>query len=173
MLRKRVEIFRKFKFLKFRLTGKYFSEIQKDGHFDEKERKNRTTTNIVKNICTRKREKRSLLPWQSHTIRPIAERNSEEGGFIGEEIFRGTLPCHKLGEITTLSREEHGSRGLAPQRLSYVEGLQQTNFSATLMPQNFELTPVMFDILEYEKLERGKDQSISNGFNKELSLKTC
>ena len=39
VLRKRVEIFRKFKFLKFRLTDKYFSEIQKDGHFDEKERK--------------------------------------------------------------------------------------------------------------------------------------
>ena len=49
VLRRRVEIFRKFKFLKIRLTGKYFSEIQKDGHFDEKERKNRTTTNIEKN----------------------------------------------------------------------------------------------------------------------------
>ena len=53
VLRRRVEIFRKFKFLKFRLTGKYFSEIQKDGHFDEKERKNRTTTNIVRNSRTR------------------------------------------------------------------------------------------------------------------------
>ena len=31
LLQRRVEIFRKFKFLKFRLTGKYFSEIQKDG----------------------------------------------------------------------------------------------------------------------------------------------
>ena len=39
VLRRRVEIFRKFKFFKFRLTGKYFSEIQKDGHFDKKERK--------------------------------------------------------------------------------------------------------------------------------------
>ena len=124
VLRRRVEIFRKFKFLKFRLTGKYFSEIQKDGHFDEKERKNRTTTNIVKNSRTRKREKRSLLSWQSHTIRPIAERNREKGGFSVEGIFRGTLPCHKLGEITTLSREEHGSGGLAPQKLSNVEGLQ-------------------------------------------------
>ena len=78
MLRKMVEIFRKFKFSKFRLTGKYFSEIQKEGHFDEKEQKNRTTTNIVKNSRTRKREKRSLVPWQLHTIRPIAERNSEK-----------------------------------------------------------------------------------------------
>ena len=111
-------------FLKFRLTGKYFSEIQKDGHFDEKQRKNRTTTNIVKNSRTGKREKRSLLSWQSHTIRPIAEKNSEKGGFSGEGIFRGTLPCHKLGEITTLSREDYGSGGLAPQRLSYFEGLQ-------------------------------------------------
>ena len=123
-LRRRVEIFRKYKFLKFRLTAKYFSEIQIDGHFDEKERKNRTTTNIVKNSRTRKREKASLLSWQSQTIRLIAERNSEKGGFSGEGTFRGTLPCHKLGEITTLSREEHGSGGLAPQRLSYVEGLQ-------------------------------------------------
>ena len=95
VLRRRVEIFRKFKFLKFRLTGKYFSEIQKDGHFDEKERKNRPTTNIVKNSRTRKREKRSLSSWQSHTIRPIAERNSEKRGFSGEGIFRGTLPCHR------------------------------------------------------------------------------
>ena len=39
VLRRRVEIFRKFKFLKFRLTGKLFSEIQKDGHFDEKKTK--------------------------------------------------------------------------------------------------------------------------------------
>ena len=124
VLRKRVEIFRKFKFFKFRLTGKYFSEIQKDGHFDEKERKNRTTTNIVKNSRMRKREKRSLLSWRSHAIRPIAERNSEKGCFSGEGIFHGTLPCHKLGEITALSREEHGSGGLAPRRLSYVEELQ-------------------------------------------------
>ena len=115
MLRRRVEIFRKFKILKFRLTGNTkYSDIQKDGHFYEKERKNRTTTIIVKNSRTRKREKRSLLSWQSHTIRPIAERNSEKGGFSGERIFLGTLPCHKLGEITTLSREEHGSGGLAP-----------------------------------------------------------
>ena len=77
VLQRRVEIFLKFEFLKFRLTGKYFSEIQKDGHFDEKERKNRTTTNLVRNCCARKREKRSLLSWQSPTIRPIAERNSE------------------------------------------------------------------------------------------------
>ena len=127
VLRRRVEILRKFEFLKIRLTGKYFSEIQKDGHFDEKEQKNRTMTNIVKNSRTRKREKRSLLSWQSQTIRPIAERNSEKRGFSGEGIFRGTLPCHKLGEITMLSREEHGSGGLPPpppQRLSYVEGLQ-------------------------------------------------
>ena len=64
VLRRRVEIFRKFKFLKFRLTGKYFSEIQEDGHFDEKEQKNKTTTNIVKNGRAGKREKRSLLSWQ-------------------------------------------------------------------------------------------------------------
>ena len=85
VLRRRVEIFRKFKFFKFRLTGKYFSEIQKDGHFDEKQRKNRKTTNIVKNSRTRKREKRSLLSWQSHTIRPIAERNSEKEASVGKE----------------------------------------------------------------------------------------
>ena len=117
-------MFRKFKFLKFRLTGKSFSEIQKDGHFDKKERKNRTTTIIVKNSRRRKREKRSVYSWQSHTIRPIAERNREKGGFSGEGIFRGTLPCHKLGEIRTLSREKYGSGCLVPQRLFYVEGLQ-------------------------------------------------
>ena len=39
----------------------------------------------------------------------LAEWHSQKGGFSGEGIFRGTLPCHKLGEITTLSREEHGS----------------------------------------------------------------
>ena len=124
VLRRRVKIFRKFIILKLGLTGKYFSEIQKDDHFDEKERKNRTTSNIVKNSRTRKREKRSFLSWKSQTIRAIAERNSEKRGFSGEGIFRGTLPCHKLGEITTLSREEHGSGGLAPQRLLYVEGLE-------------------------------------------------
>ena len=64
MLRGRVELFRKFKILKLRLTVKYFSEIPKDGHFDEKERKNRTTTNIVKNGRTGTREKRNLLSWQ-------------------------------------------------------------------------------------------------------------
>ena len=99
-------------------------KYKKTAILTKKNEKNRTTTDIEKNSRTRKREKQSLLSWQSHTIRPKAERNSEKGGFSGEGIFRGTLPCHKLGEITTLSREEHGSGGLAPHRLSYVEGLQ-------------------------------------------------
>ena len=99
MLRRRVEIFLKFKFLKFRLTGKYFSEIQKDGHFDEKERKKQNNDKYSEKQSHEKTRK---------TIRPIAERNSQKGGFSGEGIFRGTLPCHKLGEITTLS-QEHGS----------------------------------------------------------------
>ena len=66
ILRRRVEIFRKFKFLKFRLTGNYFSEIQKDGHFDEKERKNRTTTNIVKKVA-RENEKNEASYRGNHT----------------------------------------------------------------------------------------------------------
>ena len=71
VLRRRVEIFRKFKFLKFRLTGKYFSEIQKDGHFDEKERKKQKNDKYSekqsheKNDKTDSREKQSekRLQW--------------------------------------------------------------------------------------------------------------
>ena len=65
VLRRRVEIFRKFKFFKISIDGQVFLRNKKDGHFDEKERKNRTTTNIVKNSRTRKREKRSLLSWKT------------------------------------------------------------------------------------------------------------
>ena len=53
-----------FFFFKFRSKSEYFSEIQKNGHFDGKERKSRTTTKIVRNVCAGTREKRSLLPWQ-------------------------------------------------------------------------------------------------------------
>ena len=42
-----------FLFSKFRSEGEYFSEIQKDGHFDEKLRKRKTTPNSVKNGRTR------------------------------------------------------------------------------------------------------------------------
>ena len=52
-----------------------------------------------------------------------------------------------------------------------MKGLYKTNYIATWMSLNFNLTPVLFDILEYEYLGRGKGQSISNGFNIELSHK--
>ena len=64
-------------------------------------------------------------------IRSLAVEISGKGSFSGEGIFRGTLPCHKLGEIRALSREEHGSGGLVPQRLLYVKGLYKTDFVAT------------------------------------------
>ena len=123
VLRKRVEIFWKFKFLKFRITGKYFSEIQKDGHFDEKERKNRNDKYSEKQSHEKTRKTKPLIVAITHDKTDSREKQ-ENGGFSGEGIFRGTLLCHKLGEITTLTREEHGSGGLAPQRLLYVEGLQ-------------------------------------------------
>ena len=87
----------------------------------KKDEKNRTTTNIVENDRTRD-EIRSLLSWQQHTIRLLAVDISGEGSFSGEGIFHGTLPCHKLEEIRTLSQEDYGSGGLVPQRLLYVKG---------------------------------------------------
>ena len=42
---------------------------------------------------------------------------------MGEEIYHGTLPGHKLEEIRALSQEYYGSGGLVPQRLFYVKGL--------------------------------------------------
>ena len=75
---------------------------------------------------------------------------SGKESFSGEGIFHGTLPCHKLREIRTLSQEDYGSGGLVPQRLFYVKGLYKTNFVATWMSWKSELTPVLFDILEYE-----------------------
>ena len=81
----------------------------------------------------KRREVRSLLSWQQHTIRFLAVDISGEGSFSGEGIFHGTLPCHKLEEITALSREVYGSGGLVPQRLLYVKGLYKTDFVATWM----------------------------------------
>ena len=106
-------------------------KYKKDGHFDEKRRKNRTTTNIVRNGRAGTRRKRSLLSWQKHTIRTLAVDISGEGSFSGEGIFHGTLPCHKLEEIRTLSQEDYGSGGLVPQRLFYVKGLYKADFVAT------------------------------------------
>ena len=100
-------------------------KYEKDGHFDEKRRKNRRTTNIVENGRTRDEK--------YDTIRLLAEDISGEGSFSGEGIFHGTLPCHKLEEIRTLSQEDYGSRCLVPQRLFYVKGLHKTNFVATWM----------------------------------------
>ena len=158
-------------FLKFRSKSEYFSEIRKTDILTERRQKNRTTTDIVKNGRTRDKKIRSLLSWQQHTIRLLAVDISGKGSFSGEGIFHGTLPCHKLEEIRTLSQEDYGSGGLVPQRLLYVKGIYKADFIATWMSLNFELTPVLFDILEYEWLERGKGQSISNGFNIELSHK--
>ena len=56
----------------------------------------------------------------------------EKEASVGEGIFHGTLPCHKLGEITALSQEDYGSGGLVPQRLLYVKGLYRTDFVATM-----------------------------------------
>ena len=81
----------------------------------------------------KRRKTRSLLSWQQHTIRLLAVDISGEGSFSGEGIFHGTLPCHKLGEITALSREDYGSGGLVPHRLLYVKGLYKTDFVATWM----------------------------------------
>ena len=111
VLRMRVKIFRKFKFLKFRLTGKYFSEIQKDGRFDEKERKNRTTTNIVKNSRTRKREKRSLLSWQLRTIRSLVKEDCGKGGFGGGKQYP---PVPQIGRDNNVNLRRTRERRLGP-----------------------------------------------------------
>ena len=81
----------------------------------------------------KRRKIRSLLSWQQHTIRLLAAEISGEGSLSGEGIFHGTLPCHKLGEIRTLSQEDYGSGGLVPQILFYVKGLYITDFIATWM----------------------------------------
>ena len=81
----------------------------------------------------KRREIRSLLSWQQHMIRLLAVDISGEGSFSGEGIFHGTLPCHKLEEIRTLSQEDYGSGGLVHQRLFYVKGLYKTDFVATWM----------------------------------------
>ena len=134
VLRRRVGIFKNFFFQNFDRKGNISQKYKKDGHFDEKRRKNRTTTNIVKNGRTRDEKKtRSFLSWQQHTIRPLSVDISGEGSFSGEGIFHGTLPYHKLEEIRALSQEDYGSRGLVPQRLFYVKGLYKTDFVATWM----------------------------------------
>ena len=81
----------------------------------------------------KRREIRSLLSWQQHTIRSLAVETSGEGSFGGEGIFHGTLPGHKLEEIRTLSQEGYGSRGLIPQTLLYVKELYKTDFVAIWM----------------------------------------
>ena len=80
----------------------------------------------------KRREIRSLLSWQQHTIGLLAVEIGGEGSFSGEGIFHATLPCHKLEEIRTLSGEDCGSGGLAP-RVLYVKGLYRTDFVATWM----------------------------------------
>ena len=107
-------------------------KYKKDGHFDEKRQKNRTTTNIVENGRTRD-EKHEASYRGNNTIRLLAVDISGKGSFSGEGIFHGTLPCHKLEEIRRLSQEDYGSGGLVPQRLFYVKGLYKTNFVATWM----------------------------------------
>ena len=64
VLRRRVGIFWNFYFKNFDRRVSISQKYKKDGHFDEKERKNRTTTNIVRNGRAGTREKRSLLSWQ-------------------------------------------------------------------------------------------------------------
>ena len=71
----------------------------------------------------KRREIRSLLSWQQHTIRLLAAEIGGEGSFSGEGIFHGTLPCHKLEEVRTLTQEDNGRGGLVPQRLFYLKGL--------------------------------------------------
>ena len=107
-------------------------KYKKDGHFDEKRRKNRTTTIIVENGRMRD-EKYEASYRGNNTRRLLAAEIDGEGSFSGEGIFHGTLPCHKLEEIRTLSQEDYGSGGLLSQRLFYVKGLYKTNFVATWM----------------------------------------
>ena len=118
---------------KFRLKSEYFSEIQKDGHFDKKRRKKQNNDKYCGKRSHKRQKIRSLLSWQQHTIRLLAVEIGGEGSFSGEEIFHVTLQCHKLEEIRTLSQEDYGSGGLVPQRLFYVKGLYKTTFVATWM----------------------------------------
>ena len=92
----------------------------------------KTTTNIVENGRTRD-EKYEASYRGNNTIRLLAVEIGGEGSFSGEGIFHGTLPCHKLEEIRTLSQEGYGSGGLVPQRLFYVKGLYKTDFVSTWM----------------------------------------
>ena len=108
-------------------------KYKKDGHFDEKRRKKQNNDKYCGKQSHKRRKIRSLLSWQQHTIRLLAAEISGEGSFSGEGIFHGTLPCHKLGEIRTLSQEDYGSGGLVPQRLFYENGLYITDFIATWM----------------------------------------
>ena len=108
-------------------------KYKKDGHFDEKRRKSRTNDKYCGKRSHKRRKIRSLLSWQQHTIRLLTVEIGGEGSFSGEGIFHGTLPCHKVEEIRTLSQEDYGSGGLVPQRLFYVKGLYKTNFVATWM----------------------------------------
>ena len=54
----------------------------------------------------REHEKNGVSYRGNNTIGSLAVEISGKGSFSGEEIFRGTLPCHKLGEIRTLKKEE-------------------------------------------------------------------
>ena len=108
-------------------------KYKKDGHFDEKGRKNRKNDKYCGKRSHKRRKTRSLLSWQQHTIIILAVEIGGEGSFSGEGIFHGTLPCHKLEEIRTLSQEDYGSGGLVPQRLFYVKGLYITDFVSTWM----------------------------------------
>ena len=108
-------------------------KYKQDGHFDEKKAKKQNNDKYCGKRSYKRQKIRSLLSWQQHTIRLLAAEIRGEGSFSGEGIFHGTLPCHKLGEIRTLSQEDYGSGGLVPQRLFYVKGLYITDFVATWM----------------------------------------
>ena len=54
----------------------------------------------------------------------------------------------RIGSDNDVITEKTRKRRLGPPETVYGEGLQRTDFLSTLMTKTFELTPVLFDILE-------------------------
>ena len=136
LLRRRVGIFWNFHFQNFDRRVNISEKYKKTAILTKKDEKKQNNDKDCEKRSHKRREIRSLLSWQQHTIRLLAVDISGEGSFSGEGIFHGTLPCHKLEEIRTLSQEDYGSGGLVPQRLFYVKGLYNNTTKYLSYPSN-------------------------------------
>ena len=82
--------------------------------FDRKSEQNRTIElTSEKRPRKKQKKKRSLILWQSRTIRRVVEADKKKGGFSGIAGRISNLPCHEIGEITTFFLEERGIGGPA------------------------------------------------------------